>query len=141
MTGGPGSGIFADSVREANPWPPATMHTVTTTDAGLEVASLPTYTQTGPVPTLPAPSVTGSVTIDGWSNPEDTAAMFTPVAGCSESRRPLLSIVDSLPLSFLTAYPDPWNATNADIPAPCPAPARVRRGGAIPMPKRTAAPQ
>ncbi|KIM27158.1 glycoside hydrolase family 5 protein [Serendipita vermifera MAFF 305830] len=79
-------------------WPPL--------EVGLvgNAALLPTYTATGPIPTLPVPSqpvgtpaptaVTDFGT--GWNNPADTVLMQVPIPGC--------------------AYPNAWDANNAAVP-------------------------
>ena len=79
-------------------WPP--------TEVGLfaNAATLPTYTPTGPVPTLPVPSQpnatpapTGTTDFgNGWTNAADTGLMHVPVPGC--------------------AYPNAWDANNAAVP-------------------------
>ncbi|KAG8874497.1 hypothetical protein FRB97_005864 [Tulasnella sp. 331] len=115
MTGGPGSGDFAASVRKANPWPPTTI-----APSGYSATQLPSYTQTGtPIPTLSMPSVSATVTDNGWFDPSDTTPMYTPIAGCT--------------------YPDAWDATDVPLPAACTGAARRVRN-VVPMPKRTAAP-
>lgn len=83
-------------------WPPAAI--------GLfpNAATLPTYTATGPIPTLPVPSQpvappsqpTATATTDfgtGWSNTADQGLMHVPAPGC--------------------AYPNAWDANNAAVPA------------------------
>ncbi|KIM27156.1 glycoside hydrolase family 5 protein [Serendipita vermifera MAFF 305830] len=82
-----------------HPWPP--------TEVGLfaNAALLPTYTATGPIPTLPVPSQPSGTPAptattnygSGWANPADTELMHVPINGC--------------------AYPNAWNATTADIPS------------------------
>jgi len=60
---------------------------------------LPTYTPTGKVTTLFAPTFTAApsaVVGDGWNNTADNALAYVTVAGCS--------------------YPDSWNAVNATLP-------------------------
>ncbi|KAJ7075788.1 exo-beta-1,3-glucanase [Mycena belliarum] len=67
--------------------------------AGTQVGLLPTYTATGKVKTLFAPTFTAAPTAivgTGWSNSADTALAYVPVAGCT--------------------YPDTWNAINASVP-------------------------
>ncbi|KAF8525997.1 glycoside hydrolase family 5 protein [Hysterangium stoloniferum] len=98
QTGGAGAGTIAPSLSSEFPWPPASI-------AGVEAVSLlPTYTNTGPIETLPMPTFTfsaqGQVSTvsagSGWLNPQDTQPGVTPVAGCT--------------------YPDPWDATDAPLP-------------------------
>ncbi|KAG8861682.1 hypothetical protein FRB96_002639 [Tulasnella sp. 330] len=122
MTGGAGAGDFAQSVRDANPWPPTTLA------PGNSATALPTYTATGTVPTLAMPVFTSAsvtVTDNGWFDSSDNAPMYTPVAGCT--------------------YPDPWDAISASIPQPCtgtPAARRMARNlvAAPALPRQTAAP-
>ncbi|KAJ8092006.1 hypothetical protein PM082_024242 [Marasmius tenuissimus] len=68
------------------PWPP------TTINSGGSVRTLPTYTQTGTIPTLtggPALTYSGvkaTKTADwgnGWNNAKDTVGMAVPVSGCN----------------------------------------------------------
>ena len=66
-------------------------------------ATLPTYTPTGPIPTLPVPTFTDPAdpqkTIDmgdGWTNDNDKTLMSVPDPKC--------------------AYPDAWNAQSATVP-------------------------
>ncbi|KAG8814754.1 hypothetical protein FRC17_000990, partial [Serendipita sp. 399] len=95
--GGDGAGVVPSL--DAYPWPPAAI-------GGFpDAASLPRYTATGAIPTLPVHTYTytsnGAAATadvgDGWNNPEDTTPMAVPVADCT--------------------YPDPWNAVAAAIPA------------------------
>ncbi|KIM27166.1 glycoside hydrolase family 5 protein [Serendipita vermifera MAFF 305830] len=79
-------------------WPPAAI-------GGFpNAAVLPTYTATGPVPTLPVPSQpqatpapTGTTDFGtGWNNAADNGLMHVPIPGC--------------------AYPNAWDANNAAVP-------------------------
>ncbi|KAF7798807.1 hypothetical protein EIP86_010032 [Pleurotus ostreatoroseus] len=102
QTGGAGAGtIAATASAQFGTFPPTSIAGV---PAG-SVSLLPTYTATRGAVTLPPPSFTGSVTAsvgDGWADSADTAAMVTPVSGCT--------------------YPDAWSAANSPIPtALCPA--------------------
>lgn len=110
QTGGAGAGNIPASITSAHPWPPASI------SAAGAVNLLPSYTQTGPVPTLPAPTftaVSGSTatpTVDagnGWNNPSDNAGLAVEVPGCT--------------------YLDPW----VD-PGTAPPPACNGGGGAAP---------
>lgn len=98
-TGGAGAPRTLDPAATATirPWPPTALEGV----PGANVV-FPTYTATGPVPTLPGPTVTPAPTppINGWAFPQDTASAFVPIQGCT--------------------YPDPWTGVNAPIPAQCP---------------------
>ena len=100
-TGGAGAGNIAPGVEAGYPWPPPAF-----ADEG-DASSLPTYTPTGPISTLPAPTFTNSKgqPIDagnGWFNPNDSPdGMYVPVAGCK--------------------YPDPWDSVGVAVPPPCPA--------------------
>ena len=87
------------------------------------LSTLPQYTQTGSVITLPPPTFTsGSATIsastgDGWANPSDTAQLFVPIASCG--------------------YLDPWMGPTASTAA-CPPLQRrdyAPRAGATPAPR------
>jgi glucan 1,3-beta-glucosidase len=97
QTGG-GDGVIDPSIiANYGLWPPTSIGLVA--DALL----LPTYTATGPVPTLstetfptptPAPApVDGG---DGWYNTADTTSGMITVSGCP--------------------YPNPWDATAAQVP-------------------------
>ena len=98
QTGGAGAGQLASTIA----FPPAASRT------------LPAYTQSGPIPTLPAPTYTivsgGQTTTadagNGWANAADQIGMAVPIPTCT--------------------YLDPW--ANADTPPPpaCGQPA-VRR--------------
>jgi len=97
QTGGPGAGtIDPADLATFGQWPPPSVGIVG------DDALLPTYTATGPVPTLPTysyPAPTPAATInegDGWFNDSDTAQGIITVAGCP--------------------YPNPWNATSAPVP-------------------------
>ncbi|KAJ7845429.1 exo-beta-1,3-glucanase [Mycena olivaceomarginata] len=71
---------------------------------GTQMALLPTYTATGKVTTLFAPTFTSAPTAavgSGWNNSADTALAYVAIAGC--------------------AYPNAWDAVTAAVPAaPCP---------------------
>ncbi|KAH9945946.1 glycoside hydrolase [Epithele typhae] len=77
-----GSGQVPQTFLDTFTWPPASL----TNEPDL--ATLPQYTQTGTIITLPPPAFTsGSSTIsastgNGWNNPSDTAFLFVPVASC-----------------------------------------------------------
>jgi len=83
QTGGPGAGTIAESATAALAWPP-----ISISNAGAATL-LPTYTPTGPVPTLPPPTLTltasGATASagDGWFNPSDTAGLMVPIGTCS----------------------------------------------------------
>jgi glucan 1,3-beta-glucosidase len=102
QTGGAGAGNIPATVSDAFPWPPATL-----SNAGA-VSLLPSYTQTNPIPTLPAPTLTppsGSTATptvnagNGWNNPSDTAGIAAEISGCS--------------------YLDPWVDPTVAPPPPC----------------------
>ena len=82
QTGGASSSIpAAQSSQYA--WPPTTVK-----NADGAASLLPTYTPTGVIPTLPAPTFTASGTStisagNGWANPTDTAGLMVPVSGCT----------------------------------------------------------
>ncbi|TFK71261.1 glycoside hydrolase family 5 protein [Pluteus cervinus] len=99
-TGGMGAGSVLPDQIASHTFPPTTLSpSFTATQIGL----LPTYTPTGTVKTLFAPTFTAApsaVVGTGWTNDADNALAFVPVAGCS--------------------YPDSWDAVNATLPsAPC----------------------
>ena len=95
QTGGAGADQIPASFSSAYTWPPASI-----SNAGA-ASLLPTYTQTGPIPTLPGPtftSATASVSIgSGWQNNADKQGMAVPIPTCS--------------------YYDPWIGTT-DPPSP-----------------------
>lgn len=78
QTGGAGAGNVPQAFFDEFSWPPATL----TNEANID--SLPQYTQTGSVVTLPAPSITatGVTAGNGWNNPSDTALLYVPIATC-----------------------------------------------------------
>ena len=98
QTGGSGAGSNVQS--NTLQWPP------TSISSGGLIASLPSYTPTGTVVTLPVPTFTdysGSVVkVDagnGWENPSDSRGMYVTISGCS--------------------YLDPWVGPTAAPPAVC----------------------
>lgn len=102
QTGGVGAGtIVASATARFGQWPPISLNGL---DNAADATLLPTYTSTGPVATLPPPTLTASATHsidlgDGWYNTADTGLGATPIAGCS--------------------YPDPWDAVGVPIPPAC----------------------
>ncbi|KZT11303.1 glycoside hydrolase family 5 protein [Laetiporus sulphureus 93-53] len=87
QTGGSGAGSTSASAATAYPWPPTMM-----SNAGFsatEVSLLPSYTATGSMVTLPAPTFTdGSSTVmasvgDGWENPSGTAQKYVAIETCN----------------------------------------------------------
>lgn len=100
QTGGAGAGQIPASVSSSYAWPPATL-----SNAGA-VTSLPSYTPTGTIATLPPPtftvtsgkSVKTAAAGNGWNNPSDTALEMVPIATCS--------------------YLDPWVGPSAAPPSP-----------------------
>lgn len=120
QTGGKGAGTIAPSFVSAySKWPPASLSGVD------DIAYAPTYTATGPVPTLPPPVYTlrngtrvsgGS----GWYDAADTAGAPVNVTGCR--------------------YPDPW--AQSSIPEPTSICGGSRGGDRrrAPMPMRTEPP-
>ncbi|KAL4065459.1 glycoside hydrolase family 5 protein [Scleroderma citrinum] len=116
QTGGAGAGQIPASVSASYAWPPATL-----SNAGA-VTSLPSYTPTGTVATLPPPtftitsgkSVKTAAAGDGWNNPSDTAMEMVAIATCS--------------------YLDPWIGPSAAPPSPlCSSAAAAARAVAKPM--------
>lgn len=121
QTGGPGTDGVLNAADQAKfgQWPPASI------GGFANAAVLPTYTPTGPVPTLPtqtypAPTATAGGG-DGWFNDQDTVGGMVAVNGCS--------------------YPNPWDAIG--LPAPAAActgtPTRKREPGPAPVPVITPA--
>ncbi|KZV89886.1 glycoside hydrolase [Exidia glandulosa HHB12029] len=94
QTGGVGAGTIAPAATATLVWPPPALVTISGIPA-------PTYTATGPVPTLPLPTFTPPVTAtaDGWANPQDTSPALVPIANCQ--------------------YPDPWNPGDTPPSPPC----------------------
>lgn len=101
-------------------WPPLDINR-----AGL-IAEVPQYTPTGPIVTLPGPTMTGasgsapSATPDvgsGWANPADNAGMMVEIPGCT--------------------YLDPWVGPLNPVPAPlCQAGSGPGAAAAAPAPAR-----
>lgn len=98
QTGGTGAGLNVQS--NTLQWPP------TSISSGGLVASLPSYTPTGTVVTLPGPTFTNykgsTVKVDvgdGWENPSDTRSFYVTISGCS--------------------YLDPWVGPTAAAPPVC----------------------
>lgn len=115
QTGGVGAGQIPASVSSSYAWPPATI-----SNAGA-VTSLPSYTPTGTVATLPPPtftltsgkSVQTAAAGNGWNNPSDTALEMVAIATCS--------------------YLDPWVGPSVAPPSPlCSAAAAAARAAAQP---------
>jgi len=108
QTGGAGAGNMPASVLENLAWPPASINL-----AG-PISSLPSYTPTGTIITLPGPTFTTSggsratATINvgnGWANTADNQGLFVPIPTCT--------------------YLDPWVDPGTAPPSPlCPAAAR-----------------
>ncbi|KAI0664584.1 glycoside hydrolase [Cubamyces menziesii] len=122
MTGGAGAGQIPATAQAALAWPPQSL-----TDVA-DLGTIPQYTQTGALVTLPPPTITASaasatstLSEGSWNNPSDTASMWVPIATCG--------------------YLDPWMGPNAS-PDPCPAPSTAarRRDGYAPRAVITAAP-
>lgn len=114
QTGGTGAGSNVQS--SGLQWPP------TSISSGGVLASLPSYTPTGTIVTLPGPTFTSTsgsnVKIDvgnGWANPDDTQKMYTQVQGCS--------------------YPDPWCGPTATVPPVCKSTGSTKRTYPPPPPK------
>jgi glucan 1,3-beta-glucosidase len=122
QTGGDGAGKIDPSVTAALPWPPASIN------GGGAPSNLPQYTPTGPVPTLPGPSLTvtasgHSVTAsagNGWQNSGDTDGLMVNKAGCS--------------------YLDPWIGSGQPPTPLCTGPAKRSNEDEIPPPKITPPP-
>ncbi|KAI0667047.1 glycoside hydrolase [Trametes maxima] len=97
QTGAGAGNIAADATADLA-WPPQ----LNNIPAGQQ-AALPQYTPTGTIATLPPPTFsTPGVTVtaavgNGWNNAKDTTPAVQPIAGC--------------------AYPDAWDALDAQVPA------------------------
>lgn len=104
QTGGSGAGVIASSVSSEYSWPPVSL-----SNAGA-VTTLPRYTQTGTIPTLPVPTFTStsrSINVgNGWANPSDSVGLAVPISTCT--------------------YLSPWCGTVA-VPAVCGTSAATRR--------------
>ncbi|KDR81484.1 hypothetical protein GALMADRAFT_239455 [Galerina marginata CBS 339.88] len=111
QTGGAGAGNIPASASSNLAWPPATLST------GGAISSLPSYTPTGPIPTLPIPTFTaaGSTSTinagNGWANSADNQGMNVNIPTCS--------------------YLDPWVDPGSAPPSPLCSAAAARRGPLI----------
>ncbi|KAJ3982630.1 exo-beta-1,3-glucanase [Lentinula detonsa] len=95
-TGGAGAGIIDPAQTSSHAFPPPSMSPSFT---GTQMTLLPTYTATGIVKTLSAPTFTAAPSAavgTGWNNTADNSSAYVPVAGCF--------------------YPDSWDAVNASLP-------------------------
>ena len=81
MTGGAGADKIPATFSSSFAWPPTTI-----SHAG-DATLLPTYTQTGPIPTLPGPTFTSAASTlsvgNGWQNAGDNVGMAVPIPTCS----------------------------------------------------------
>jgi len=96
-TGGSGAGTIAPAQTSSHTFPPPT---ISPSFSGTQIPLLPTYTPTGTLKTLFAPTFTAdpSATVgSGWENPKDNSLAYVPISGCT--------------------YPDAWNAANASLPS------------------------
>ena len=108
QTGGTGAGNIPASVSANLAWPPASLST------GGAVSTLPSYTPTGTIITLPVPTFTSTsgssakATISagsGWENAADNQGLFVAIPTC--------------------AYLNPWVSPLSPPPSPlCSSPAR-----------------
>jgi len=91
-----GSGNVPDSATATLAWPPASI------TRGGALTLLPSYTTTGAIPTLSAPTPSGAASTvsfgNGWNNPSDSAGMAVPIETCT--------------------YLDPWVGPDANPPSP-----------------------
>ncbi|KAG2009614.1 exo-beta-1,3-glucanase, variant 4 [Coprinopsis cinerea AmutBmut pab1-1] len=97
-TGGAAAGTLDPTRASAHPFPPAT---ISPSFSGDLLSLLPTYTPTGTLQTLFAPTFTAApsaVVGTGWNNPDDNSPAYVPVAGCS--------------------YPDAWDAVDVPLSEP-----------------------
>ncbi|OBZ75886.1 Glucan 1,3-beta-glucosidase [Grifola frondosa] len=118
QTGGAGANQIPASISSSYAWPPTSI-----TNGGF-VTSMPSYTPTGAIVTLPVPTFTSSVTVSagvGWVNTADTALLNVPIATCG--------------------YLDPWMGQPSTSVSPCPAPSgNTRRRWSAPEPVITSPP-
>ncbi|KAH8106773.1 glycoside hydrolase [Cristinia sonorae] len=119
QTGGPGANTMQAAFTDAYTWPP------TSISAAGAVETLPSYTPTGTIVTLPGPTFTQSASssIDvgsGWANAQDKSGMYVPIPTCS--------------------YLDPWVNPTAAPPSPLCAGSPNRRAFAPPS-RITSAPK
>jgi len=85
QTGGTGAGNIPASVSASLAWPPASLST------GGAISTLPSFTPTGTIITLPVPTFTSSgssatVTVNagnGWANSADNQELFVAIATCN----------------------------------------------------------
>jgi len=73
--------------------------TISPSITGSQISLLPTYTPTGTIKTLFAPTFTAAPSADvgkGWTHDTDSALAYVPIRGCE--------------------YPDPWSAVDAPLP-------------------------
>jgi glucan 1,3-beta-glucosidase len=111
QTGGSGAGNIPSSVSASLAWPPTSI-----SNAGAAVSLLPQYTNTGAIPTLPAPSFTATKSVsvgDGWENPSDTLGLAVPIAQCT--------------------YPSAWLESGFSVPPLCSAKSTGRRRDVVPV--------
>jgi len=119
QTGGAGAGtVDPDFVSSFGAWPPQSLSGVD------NVNFAPTYTATGPIPTLPPPVYTlrNGSTISGgsgWFDKADNAGAPVNISGCT--------------------YPDPYAQTPIPLPTTT-CGGKAGRRGAPPLPRRTQPP-
>ncbi|KAF9451864.1 glycoside hydrolase family 5 protein [Macrolepiota fuliginosa MF-IS2] len=95
-TGGASAGTINPTQVASHVFPPVTLGP---SFSASQISLLPTYTPTGSLKTLPAPTFTAAPSVDvgdGWKNPSDSDKAYVPISGCQ--------------------YPDSWNAVNATLP-------------------------
>jgi glucan 1,3-beta-glucosidase len=110
QTGGAGANDIPASVTQNLAWPPSSISL-----AGA-LSTLPFYTPTGAIPTLPVPTFTVRPSVNagnGWNNPSDTQGLHVAIPTCT--------------------YLDPWVDPASAPPASCGAPV-VRRALITPAP-------
>jgi glucan 1,3-beta-glucosidase len=96
-TGGVGAGTLDPVQSASHTFPPPT---ISPSFSGTQISLLPTYTPTGSLKTLFAPTFTAAPTATvgtGWNNANDNAPAYVPISGCS--------------------YPNPWDAVNSSLPS------------------------
>lgn len=120
QTGGQGANNIPAAATAGIGWPP------TSIAGGFDAAALPSYTPTGPIPTLAGPSltITGSVTPaaitigNGWNQPTDTAGAQVEIAGCYYLD-PWIG-AGSPPSPLCNGGPRRRNASSPPAPTPAP---------------------
>lgn len=81
QTGGSGAGTIAPTaIASFSQYPPPVI-----SNAVLDPAQLPRYTDTAPIPTLPTATFSAATKTggNGWADAQDTMGIAAPIQGCS----------------------------------------------------------